>query len=101
MEQTEINLAEHVAGVIANTGTNSVKATARAISYRVPVSDLAEIDAMAAEAGKSRNAMINMLVHVGLYAVRRELPAKVAKSVRKREAECIAALLEGSEQVEE
>jgi hypothetical protein len=101
MEQNEINLAEHVAGVIANTGTNSIKAAARAISYRIPVVDLAEVDAMAAEAGKSRNAMLNMFVSVGLDAVRRQLPSKVARSVRKRESECIAALLDGAEQVEE
>lgn len=65
--------AEQLAAVIGGTGKSTLKAVARPVLLRVPETDLAELDAMAKMANKSRNAMAVHLLEVALDAVRSEL----------------------------
>lgn len=93
---------EHLANVISGTGTHAMKAAARSISYRIPVYDLARLDAMASVAGKSRNAMLNLVVSAGLDEVWKLLPKNVQKQVSKVEFENHQAVFsEAAESIEE
>lgn len=65
--------AEHLAQVIAGKGTTGLSGVARPVLLRLPVWDLAELDAMAKFAGKSRNAMAIHLIEAGIEEVRRAM----------------------------
>lgn len=69
----EVSQAAHVAGILAGTNTNAMTAAVRPVAYRAPVHLLAVVDAMAAHSKKSRNAMINLLLQVGIDEVRENL----------------------------
>ena len=98
----EVTQADHVAGIISGTGKNSLRASAYAVSYRVPMNLLAAVDAMAAESKKSRNAMLNLLVEVGIDEVREKLDQDVAERLMVQEAKAFSLLAgETSETIEE
>ena len=98
----EVTQADHVAGVISGTGKNIMKAASHSVSYRVPMHLLVTVDAMAAEAKKSRNAMLNMLVQVGIDEVREKLDQDVAERLTIGEAQAFAVLRgESTETIEE
>ena len=65
--------AEHLAQVIAGQGSARQIAVARPVLLRLPVWDLAELDAMAQFAGKSRNAMAIHLLQAGIEEVRKAM----------------------------
>lgn len=88
----EISQADHVAGIISGTAKNSMRAAAYAVSYRVPMHLLSAVDAMAAESRKSRNAMLNLLVQVGIDEVREKLDQDVAERLTVQEAKAFAVL---------
>jgi hypothetical protein len=48
---------------------------------------------MAAKAGKSRNAMLNLLVQVGIDSVRSQLQDDVVEALQHGEAEALSRLL--------
>jgi hypothetical protein len=100
-EVDDVSTAEAVAAVISKTGTSGWAGLVKTITYRIPLADLSRVDAMAAEAGKSRNAMLNLLLSAGLDAVQKELPRKVAKAVGQRQVQAVAALLEGVQEATE
>lgn len=70
---TEITKAEHLAQVVGGHGTATMKADAKPVLTRLPVWSLAEVDAMAEMAHKSRNAMVIHLLDVGLEEVRKQM----------------------------
>ena len=93
---------EHVASIISGTGKSSGVSSAKAISYRIPVWLLARVDAMAGQAGNSRNAMLNLLLDVGIQEVGDELPEEVFQAVQSREIGLIQQMLdEGTESISE
>lgn len=87
--------AEHLARVIARQGTTRIIAISRPVLLRLPVWDLAELDAMAQFAGKSRNAMAIHLLEAGIEEVRKamdndtlaDLNAETTKRVMSFEAD--------------
>jgi hypothetical protein len=79
-----------------------MRAASHSVSYRVPMHILVTVDAMAAEARKSRNAMLNMLVQVGIDEVREKLDQDVAERLTVQEAGAFSALVgESTETIEE
>jgi hypothetical protein len=80
----EPSIAEQIATVVSKRGTATFKGVVKTITFRVPVPYLAEVDAMAAEAGNSRNSMLFLLVKAGLEAVKEALPEEVKKAVSER-----------------
>lgn len=92
---------ELAAAMISGTGAFGLTSTVKAISYRVPVADLAIVDAMAAKAGKSRNAMLNILVAAGIQEVSKSLSRSVLKQVREDSEYRLAELVDGVETVRE
>lgn len=102
MENSEPTSAEAVANTISGFGTTSLNAAAKSVAYRIPVHLLVSVDAMATQANKSRNAMLNLLVKVGVEEVRKQLSDDVAEKICKDEAGHYALLLDAPvEQVQE
>lgn len=62
--------AMHIASVLSGKSEMSVKAQMLAVMARLPESQVAEIDAMAKLAKKSRSAMVVHLLNASLEAVR-------------------------------
>lgn len=69
----EMSKAELLAQVISGQGKAQVSGIARPVLLRLPIWDLAELDAMAQFAGKSRNAMAIHLLQAGIEEVRRAM----------------------------
>jgi hypothetical protein len=90
----DVTYAQHVANLVSGTAKNDLTASAKSIAHRIPVHLCASVDAMAHHSGKSRNAMINLLINVGLSEVRAELSEEVAQSLVVAESKALAALLD-------
>src|SRR5437870_4513812 len=95
VEVQEVSAADVLASVVSGTAKNRMTAAVRAISYRVPVSSLARVDALASKTGKSRNAILNMLVDAGLEEVFLRLSQEHLEEVQSREMFAIRELLAG------
>ena len=80
----EITKAEHLASVLSGTGTTKLNADARPVLSRLPTWTLAEVDAMAAMANKSRNSMIIHLLDCGLEEVRKQLSEDKAQLLNEK-----------------
>lgn len=90
----DVTHAQHVASIVAGTAKTNVVATAKNIAHRIPVHLCAQVDAMAQTAGKSRNAMINLLINVGLQEVRAEVSLEVGEALTIAEARAISMLMD-------
>ena len=93
LEEEKVSAADMVASVVAGTGSRSSASVVRAVSYRVPVTMLARVDALSEKSGKSRNAMLNMLVDVGLEEVLSRLSEDDFEEVQSREMLAIESLM--------
>lgn len=89
----EVSSVEVLASVVAGTVKQSSVASVRSISYRVPVSLLARVDAFASKAGKTRTFILNSLVEVGLDAVFPLLNSDDAEDVTERASLALSELL--------
>lgn len=88
----EVSQADHVAGILSGTATSNLIAAVRPINYRIPIHLLVVVDAMAAQANKSRNAMLNLLVEVGIDEVREKLDPSVVEALSIGEAKAMDQL---------
>lgn len=93
--------AQQVAALISGSGSSKAIAVTKQISYRAPIFHLAHVDALAAQAGKSRAAMLTLLLGVGLEEVRKQLPKKVLREVESKAAELMVEFGNGDEVTEE
>jgi len=75
--------AMHIASVLAGKGEISVKAQMLPVMARLPESQVAEIDAMAKLAKKSRSAMVVHLLNASLEAVRNASDKNTLKLIDK------------------
>jgi len=92
-EVEEVTNTQHVAAMVSGHATGSSIALVKTISYRLPISLLGPVDAMANKAKKSRNAMLNLLLQVGIDEVRRQLDPDAAESLMYSESAALAVLL--------
>lgn len=72
-EIANMKTADHVANMLMKRGNIRVISAARPVLTRIPEHTLAEVDAMAKMAGKSRNALVIQLLSVGIEAVRERM----------------------------
>jgi len=93
MIDNEVTNTEHVALMLSSNATSNMVAVMKVVAYRVPLHLLGPVDAMAKKAGKSRNAMLNLLVQVGIDEVRKQLSDDVAEALVVGESEAFALLL--------
>lgn len=96
IEYFEPTKSQLVASIISGTGKSRSYALAKAISYRVPISTLARVDAMAEQAHKSRNQMLNLLLDVALDQVGSDLAESVFEEVQSREIVVMRALIDSA-----
>ena len=89
----EITKAEHLASVLVGTGTTKLNADARPVLSRLPTWTLAEVDAMAAMANKSRNSMIIHLLDCGLEEVRKQLPEDKAQVLNEKITQTLTKMI--------
>jgi tyrosyl-tRNA synthetase len=89
---TQMTTAEEVVALLHGTAEKWSQAETRPVLSRIAVYRLAQIDAMAAMAKKSRNAMVNMLLEVGLDSVQSLVDLEVAGGLVELEAEAMGKL---------
>lgn len=93
MIEEKVTNTEHVAAMLYGNATTNTVSVVKVVAYRIPVHLLAPVDAMAKKAGKSRNAMLNLLLQVGIDEVRKQLPDDVAEKLTMAESEAFSVLL--------
>ena len=89
--------AQVLASLISGTAKVEVIATQRSISARIDLATLARVDAMAQQAKKSRNEMINMLLSVGCDEVYQHLKGPVIEELQSREMAALQTSLTSEE----
>lgn len=75
-----------------------------AVMLRMPIYTLAKIDAFAAQSGKKRGGVINMLCEVGIEAVQEHMSPEVGEQLVQLESEAwtkLAAVVEGKQSSDE
>lgn len=93
----EVSAAEMLAAVVSGSGEHLSVMAIKPISFRIPLTALARVDALAYKANKSRNAMLNMLVDVGLEEVLRHLPENTFQEIQSRESNAMQQFLNDGE----
>lgn len=96
----EVSMADMTAAVIEGTGNIGMNAVVKQISYRAPISTLAKVDAMAAQAGRSRNYMLTRLLDVGVDAVSKSLSDETTEALMAREVQVLAEMLDGDNETD-
>lgn len=94
-EIEDVTTVDHLTAVIEGTAKQTTMAATKPVHYRCPVSSLARVDALAAKAGKSRNAMMTMLLDVGIEEVFARLSQGAIEEIQSREIHALQGLLDG------
>lgn len=81
------------AAVLEGRGAGSWRGMTVQIGARLPVDQVAALDAMAAQSGQSRTFVLSSLLEVALEALRGEVDKKTAAAIRKAQGKRIAELL--------
>lgn len=87
MEQNEFDIPRkvaHLAAMVKGTGTGSIKGVARPVLLRLPEGTLAELDALAQMAGKSRNGMATYLLDAAIEELRSELDSQTMGELNEK-----------------
>lgn len=85
-ENEFITRAEQIAGVMAGNGVAEYWGQTKNIAYRCPWHLMPVLDSMAEVAGKTRTAMLTILLQVGIDEVRSKLDMKTAERLTIAEA---------------
>jgi len=93
MDEVEVTNTEHVAAIISGNATANSVAVVKVVAYRIPITLLGSVDAMAKKSSKSRNAMLNLIVQVGIDEIRKQLSDDVAENLMLAESEAFSVLL--------
>lgn len=81
-----------VAAVLSGQGWAVHKGVTVPVQLRMPIYTLAKIDALAAQSGKRRSGVINMLCEVAIEEVQEHMPQEVAEQLVQLEAEAFSKL---------
>ena len=84
--------AEHLAVMLAGRGQTQISGLMRPVLSRIPESMLVEVDAMAKVMGKSRSAVVVLLLEVGIHAVRNEIDEDTAERLYLASSDVLEAL---------
>ena len=84
--------AEHLAVMLAGRGQTQISGLMRPVLSRIPESMLADVDAMAKVMGKSRSAVVVLLLEVGIHAVRNEIDEDTAERLYLARSDVLEAL---------
>ena len=81
-----------VAAVLSGQADAMHKGVTVPVQLRIPIYTLAKIDALAAQSGKRRSGVINMLCEVAIEEVQEHMPQEVAEHLLQLEAQSFAKL---------
>lgn len=81
-----------VAAVLSGQADAMHKGVTVPVQLRMPIYTLAKIDALAAQSGKRRSGVINMLCEVAIEEVQEHMPQEVAEQLVQLEAEAFSKL---------
>lgn len=95
IQSTEYTDAHLVAGLLNGTATSSGKSVLVPMSTRIPIHQVAQLEAMAVKAGKTRNAMVALVLDAGLAAIREHLDAATTKELKRLEADAMRDISKG------
>lgn len=93
----EVTNASAFAAQLEGRGSGSFRAISVGISLRLPIDQVAAVDALAAQAKCSRTYALSQLLEIGLDGLRLELDAKTQKEVRKLQAARMRELMDSRE----
>ena len=97
VDEETISQAEH-AGIIEGRAKTEYMGSTKVISVRLPLTLEAEVQAFAHKSGRSRNAMISILLEVGMEEVRKHLSDETAEEIQLLINERLSdAFVEGGE----
>lgn len=91
-ESAEVTHAHGVALLLMGRGKSEGRAALGPLSARIPIWQLAQLDAMGAKAGKSRNAMVALVLQAGIAAIRSHLDETTSEELDELESEASAKL---------
>ena len=89
-----IREADHVAALIEGNADTNFMGVTKVLSARLPMVQVAEIEAIAEKSGKTRNAMLSMLLSVGIEEVRAGLKTKTLKEINANMNQKISEAIE-------
>lgn len=93
MHQSDmIPLSLKVAALVGGQVVFEEKAETYQVVARLPIYQVAKVDALARRCGKSRTQMLSLVLSVGLEEVLGQLDESVSEQVVELEAECLAGL---------
>lgn len=93
----EVTNASAFAAQLEGRGTGSFRAITHPVMVRLPVDQLAAIDALASHGRCSRTFAVSTLIEIGLDGLSHELDQKVQKEIRKTQAARLRELLDSKE----
>ena len=73
--------ADHVAALVEGSAETNFLGVTKVLSARLPITQVVELEAIAEKSGKTRNAMLSMLLAVGIEEVRAGLKPKTIKEI--------------------
>lgn len=94
MEQQEmLPRSRLVAAVLSGKATSAEKAQTVQVVAKLPIYNVAKLDALARQGGKNRTEMLSMLLAVAIEEVLLHVDEGVAEQLVALEAQCMAELL--------
>ena len=98
VDEETISQAEHAAGIIEGRAKTEYMGSTKVISVRLPLTLEAEVQAFAHKSGRSRNAMISILLEAGMEEVRKHISDETAEEIQLLINERLSdAFVEGGE----
>jgi len=96
----EVTNAAAWAAQLEGRGSGSFRAITVSVTGRLPIDQVAALDAMAAQAGTSRTYALSQVLAVGFEALDRELDSPTIKALRKAQAARMRELIDSREATE-
>ena len=96
-QQYEPSKLEMAVGLFSKTATSEVSGAVRSTSLRIPITEFAEIEAIAQHSGISRNKVICTLIDLALPEILANLPKADRKTIDRLAVKNVQAMLAESE----
>lgn len=93
----EVTNLDWLVGLVEKTSTFDYKGAERTFTIRMPLTEAARIDAMARQAGITRNAICVQFLEYALDEVMAKLSRKTIKEVKAIEGELLAEMIKEGE----
>lgn len=96
-QQYEPTKLEMAVGLFSHTATSEVSGAVRSTSLRIPITEFAQIEAIAQHSGVSRNKVICTLIDLALPEILANLPKSDRKSIDRFTSKNLQAMVAETE----